>query len=475
MELNRISDCVWEIPKTGAMRVPGRIYADRRLLDIAKGDKALDQVVNVATLPGIVKWSLAMPDIHWGYGFPIGGVAAFDLDEGVISPGGVGYDINCGVRVCKTGLRFEELEGKHKKLVNALFSAVPAGVGGDSAIGRVSKVDGARIVTEGARWAVENGYGVPSDLDHTEDGGRMPGADPAAASDTAFRRGLGQVGTLGSGNHFLELDRVTDVYGPEAERVFGLRPGDVVLLIHCGSRGFGYQICDENVHDFVKIAGRYGIDLADRQLACAPASSPEGKRYLAAMACAANFAWVNRQVIMTLAGKAMSDCLGKTVEPELIYDVCHNIAKIEDHDVDGVMKTVIVHRKGATRAFPAGHPLTPAKYREVGQPVLVPGDMGRSSFLLTGLPGAMKETFGSTCHGAGRLASRGEMNRRMAGVDIQGELAALGVTVRGKTRSSLAEEMPSAYKDANVVTEVMETAGISKRICKFVPFAVVKG
>ncbi len=613
MDLKRVSDCVWEIPKTGAMRVPGRIYADKRLLDLAKGDKALDQVVNVATLPGIVKWSLAMPDIHWGYGFPIGGVAAFDLDEGVISPGGVGYDINClsgdtrilladgrtlpiseivenelrvavahfadgelretricsgiakapsspvceivtasgkklvatvdhriltqegwrelgalnsdsrvasvtngdvvweavvetlprpdvtrvydigvtskehnfvaaglvvhncGVRVCKTGLRFQELEGKHKKLVNALFNAVPTGVGGDSAIGRLSREDGARIVTGGAKWAVENGYGTPADLEHTEDGGTMPGADPAAPSDTAFKRGMGQVGTLGSGNHFLELDRVAEVYGPEAETVFGLREGDVVLLIHCGSRGFGYQICDENVHDFVKIAGRYHIDLADRQLACAPASSHEGKQYLAAMACAANYAWVNRQVIQSLAGKAISDCLGKTVTPELIYDVCHNIAKIEEHEVDGKMKKVIVHRKGATRAFPAGHPLTPAKYKDVGQPVLVPGDMGRSSFLLTGLPGAMNETFGSTCHGAGRLASRGEMNRRMAGVDLDAELRAMGVTVRGKTRSSLAEEMPSAYKDAGVVTEVMERAGISKRIAKFVPFAVIKG
>lgn len=613
MDLKRVSDCVWEIPKTGAMRVPGRIYADKRLLDLAKGDKALDQVVNVATLPGIVKWSLAMPDIHWGYGFPIGGVAAFDLDEGVISPGGVGYDINClsgdtrilladgrtlpiseivenelrvavahfadgelretricsgiakapsspvceivtasgkklvatvdhriltqegwrelgalnsdsrvasvtngdvvweavvetlprpdvtrvydigvtskehnfvaaglvvhncGVRVCKTGLRFQELEGKHKKLVNALFNAVPTGVGGDSAIGRLSREDGARIVTGGAKWAVENGYGTPADLEHTEDGGTMPGADPAAPSDTAFKRGMGQVGTLGSGNHFLELDRVSEVYGPEAETVFGLREGDVVLLIHCGSRGFGYQICDENVHDFVKIAGRYHIDLADRQLACAPASSHEGKQYLAAMACAANYAWVNRQVIQSLAGKAISDCLGKTVTPELIYDVCHNIAKIEEHEVDGKMKKVIVHRKGATRAFPAGHPLTPAKYKDVGQPVLVPGDMGRSSFLLTGLPGAMNETFGSTCHGAGRLASRGEMNRRMAGVDLDAELRAMGVTVRGKTRSSLAEEMPSAYKDAGVVTEVMERAGISKRIAKFVPFAVIKG
>ncbi|MCE9582038.1 MAG: RtcB family protein [Planctomycetes bacterium] len=475
MELKRISDCVWEIPKTGAMRVPGRIYADKRLLDLAKGDKALDQVVNVATLPGIVKWSLAMPDIHWGYGFPIGGVAAFSLDEGVISPGGVGYDINCGVRVCKTGLTFKELEGKHKKLVNALFNAVPTGVGGDSAIGRLSKADGTGIVTTGAKWAVEHGFGKPSDLDYTEDGGTMAGADPAAASDTAFKRGLGQVGTLGSGNHFLELDRVDETYTPEALSVFGLSVGDVVLLIHCGSRGFGYQICDENVHDFVKIAGRYHIDLADRQLACAPASSWEGKKYLSAMACAANYAWVNRQVIMILAGRALSDCLGKSVEPELIYDVCHNIAKIEDHEVDGKMMKVIVHRKGATRAFPAGHPLTPAKYKDVGQPVLVPGDMGRCSFLLTGLPGAMKETFGSTCHGAGRTASRGEMNRRMQGVDLDAELRSMGVTVRGKTRASLAEEMPSAYKDADVVTEVMERAGISKRIAKFVPFAVIKG
>ncbi|MCC6740874.1 MAG: RtcB family protein [Planctomycetia bacterium] len=613
MDLKRVGDCVWEIPKSGAMRVPGRIYADKRLLDLAKGDKALDQVVNVATLPGIVKWSLAMPDIHWGYGFPIGGVAAFDADEGVISPGGVGYDINClagdtqvllpgsgtrslseivesryqgeilhlvdgemrptrvraglsrapgnpvrelvtvsgrrvvgtedhliltrdgwrelgsvargvriaavqsgdvfwdavesvtsrpdvtrvydievesphhnfvagglvvhncGVRVCKTGLRFDELEGKHKKLVNALFNAVPTGVGGDSAIGRLSKEDGARIVTQGAKWAVEHGYATPADLEHTEDGGTMPGADPAAPSDTAFRRGMGQVGTLGSGNHFLELDRVVEVYGPEAESVFGLREGDVVLLIHCGSRGFGYQICDENVHDFVKIAHRYHIDLVDKQLACAPAASPEGRQYLSAMACAANYAWVNRQVIQTLAGKAIGDCLGKKVEPELIYDVCHNIAKVEEHEVDGKMRKVIVHRKGATRAFPPGHPLTPGKYKEVGQPVLVPGDMGRSSYLLTGLPGAMKETFGSTCHGAGRLASRGEMNRRMSGVDLDAELRAMGVTVRGKTRSSLAEEMPSAYKDAGIVTEVMERAGISKRIAKFVPFAVIKG
>lgn len=475
MNLRKISDCVWEIPMTGAMRVPGRVYADHRLLDLAKGDKALDQVANVATLPGIVKWSLAMPDIHWGYGFPIGGVAAFRLDDGVISPGGVGYDINCGVRVAKTGLNFRELDGKHKKLVNALFGAVPAGVGGDSAIPRPSKEDGARVLTEGARWAVEQGYGRARDLDHIEDGGIMPGADPDAASETAIKRGMGQIGTLGSGNHFLELDRVAEVYGPEAESVFGLHVDDVVLLIHCGSRGFGYQVCDDNVHRFVKIAGRYGIELADRQLACAPAASHEGREYLTAMACAANYAWVNRQVIMALSEKAIGEALGRKVELELIYDVCHNIAKIEEHDVDGVATRVIVHRKGATRAFPAHHPLTPKAYRDIGQPVLVPGDMGRASFLLTGLPGAMKETFGSTCHGAGRVASRGEMNRRMAKVDLDAEMRSMGVTVRSKTRSSMAEEMPSAYKDADVVTEVMERAGISKRIARFQPFAVIKG
>ena len=475
MNLKRISDCLWEIPKSGAMRVPGRVYADSRLMDLAKGDKALDQVANVATLPGIVNWSLAMPDIHWGYGFPIGGVAAFDMDEGVISPGGVGYDINCGVRIAKTGLRFPELDGLHKKLVNALFRAIPAGVGGDGAIPRPSVPEAVRVVTEGARWAVENGYGRPRDLDHIEDGGIMPGANPDAVSDHAFKRGMAQIGTLGSGNHFIELDRVVEVYGPEAESVFGLHVDDVVVLIHSGSRGFGYQVCDENVHEFVKVASRYGIDLADRQLACAPASSHEGLKYLTAMACAANFAWVNRQVIMALAERALTEALGRAVEFDLIYDVCHNIAKIEEHEVNGAMKKVIVHRKGATRAFPAHHPLTPKAYRDIGQPVLVPGDMGRASYLLTGLPGAMKETFGSTCHGAGRVASRGEMNRRMAQVDLDAEMRAMGVTVRSKTRSSFAEEMPSAYKDAGVVTEVMEWAGISRRIARFQPFGVVKG
>jgi tRNA-splicing ligase RtcB len=382
---------------------------------------------------------------------------------------------NCGVRVAKTGLRFDTLEGLHKKLASALFAAVPCGVGEDSAIPKPSKEDALRIVTEGARWAVEKGYGRERDLLHTEDAGAMPGADPSGPSDTAYARGMAQVGTLGSGNHFLELDRVAETYAPEAESVFGLREGDVVLLIHCGSRGFGHQICDENVRGFVKAASKYGIRLVDRQLACAPASSPEGRRYLGAMACAANFAWVNRQVIMGLAEKALARTLGKPVEMELIYDVCHNIAKVETHDVDGVPTRLIVHRKGATRAFPPGHPLTPALYRDVGQPVLVPGDMGRASYLLTGLPGAMKETFGSTCHGAGRVASRSEMNRRMARVDIDAEMRAMGVTVRSKTRASMAEEMPDAYKDAGEVVHVMERAGISRRIAKFAPFVVIKG
>jgi tRNA-splicing ligase RtcB len=478
--LERVDACRWRIPASyeEGMRVPGLVFADEKLLkDIAK-DQALQQVANVAHLPGIVGYSLAMPDIHLGYGFPIGGVAAVDADEGVISPGGVGYDINCGVRLVRTRLHFNDVHGKIDRIADHLFNTVPCGVGSQGAIPSLSIADERRLTQKGARWAIENGFGRAEDLDHTEENGCLAGADADALSETALKRGSKQVGTLGSGNHFLELGRVDTVFRPDVAGALGIEMDQVIAIIHSGSRGLGYQTCDDHLRVMGRAMEKYGIRLPDRQLACAPIKSPEGQRYLAAMACAANYAWVNRQVMMSLLERALMESLAigpRDLGLSLIYDVCHNVAKFETHEVEGVKRKLCVHRKGATRAFGPGHPAIPATLRPVGQPVLIPGDMGRYSFLLVGTAGAMKETFGSTCHGAGRVMSRTQSKKESRGHNLEAELAERGVTVRHEGRGTLAEEMPHAYKDVAEVVEVMEHAGVSNRVARFKPFAVIKG
>jgi tRNA-splicing ligase RtcB (3'-phosphate/5'-hydroxy nucleic acid ligase) len=478
MEVLKVHDYLWEIPRSGMMRVPGRIYASARMMADLRNDPALGQVANVACLPGIVGYSLAMPDIHWGYGFPIGGVAAIDADSGVVSPGGVGYDINCGVRLVRTNLHYDDVSFKAERMADALYDAIPAGVGSHGAIPGLDVADLRRLLAKGAGWTRENGYASDADLAHTEENGRLAMADPDAVSELAYQRGRVQLGTLGSGNHFLECSRIDHIYDPATASALGLELGQVALLIHSGSRGLGHQTCDDYLRVMGTAMGRYGIQLPDRQLAAVPINSSEGRAYLGAMAAAANFAWCNRQLIMHLAERALEHALQigpRELGFTLIYDVCHNIAKFEQHEVDNRVRTLCVHRKGATRAFGPGHPSLPAALRELGQPVLIPGDMGRYSFLLIGQERAMKETFGSTCHGAGRVMSRHQAQRAARGRNLYAEMAAAGVVVRSRGRATVAEEMPAAYKDVADVVEVMEAAGVSRKVARFKPFAVVKG
>ena len=478
IELNRLEAFLWEIPPQGGMRVPGRVYASEKLMSGLKADNSLKQVMNVAHLPGIVGYSLAMPDIHWGYGFPIGGVAAVNVDDGVISPGGVGYDINCGVRLVKTGLAFEQIRDKLVRVVDTLFSLIPSGVGSEGAITKLSRQDEKRLLREGARWAVAEGYGSHDDLYHMEEGGKLATADAELLTDRALERALKQVGTLGSGNHFVEIGRVEEIYLSEAADTLGLFPDQVVILIHTGSRGLGYQVCEDSLKVMNKAMTKYGISLPDRQLACMPIQSLEGQDYLAAMGAAANYAWGNRQVIMSQAEKAFMKAL--SISPRelgfsLIYDVCHNIAKMEDHVIGGKQRRLCVHRKGATRAFAPGHPQIPADYRNIGQPVLIPGDMGRYSYLSVGTEMAMEKTFGSTCHGAGRVMSRAQSKKQSRTINIDQEMARRGVIARYQGRGTMAEEMPHAYKDVSDVVETMDHAGVSKRVARFRPVGVIKG
>jgi tRNA-splicing ligase RtcB (3'-phosphate/5'-hydroxy nucleic acid ligase) len=478
MQLLKVHDYLWEIPRTGAMRVPGRVYLSEKMLAEVRDDPCLEQVRNVACLPGIVGYSLAMPDVHWGYGFPIGGVAAVDSDQGVISPGGVGYDINCGVRLVRTRLAYHDIAPHADAIADALFAAIPAGVGSEGAIPSLSPAEMKRIARDGIQWAKREGYASQSDIDHTEENGRYAIADPDAVSEQAYSRGRRQLGTLGSGNHFLELGRVDQIHAPDAARALGLELGQVTMIIHSGSRGLGHQTCD----DYLRVVGRamagYGIELPDRQLAAVPISSPEGKAYLGAMAAAANFAWCNRQLMMHLAERAISRSLAISEGDlgfALVYDVCHNIAKFEEHVVEGRKRRLCVHRKGATRSFGPGHPALPPAVRALGQPVLIPGDMGRYSFVLLGSERAMRETFGSTCHGAGRVMSRHAAKRASRGRDLIAELRASGVTIRYQGRATVAEEMPAAYKDVAEVVSVMEAAGVSRKVARLKPFLVVKG
>jgi tRNA-splicing ligase RtcB len=460
------------------MLVPGMVYATEELIAEVRGDPALQQVANVACLPGIVGQSMAMPDFHYGYGFPIGGVAATRVDEGVVSPGGVGYDINCGVRLLRTELSAEEIQPKVNDIVGALFAAVPAGVGSK---GRISAAGGELddVLEQGAGWAVRRGYGTQDDLEHCEENGCIEGADPGCVSDRAHKRGRPQLGTLGSGNHFLEVQMVDQIYDQSAAQVMGiLEPGQVTVMIHTGSRGFGHQVCDDYIERMHAAVRKYDIDLPDRELVCAPVESPEAKQYLSAMACAANYAWANRQCITHRVREAFADVLGAgpgKLGLQLVYDVCHNIAKLETHEVDGEPVSLCVHRKGATRAFAPGADDVPARYRDTGQPVIVPGDMGTASYVLVGTEGAMEQTFGSTCHGAGRRLSRRAALRRKRSGQVFSELRQQGIAVRAAGKRTLAEEMPEAYKDIDAVIAACHGADISRKVCRLRPLGVTKG
>jgi tRNA-splicing ligase RtcB len=479
--LEQVAPCQWKIPKSyrDDMRVDGIIFADETLIDQIKKDQGPEQVVNVATLPGIQKASLAMPDIHWGYGFAIGGVAATDPEEGgVISPGGVGYDINCGVRLLRTNLSWDDLKPRVRPLVDQLFRDIPTGVGQKGRF-LFDKPRLAKLMEEGTSFVVSRGWGTERDLEFTEAGGRLAGAEPDRVSDRAFSRGYDQCGTLGSGNHFLEVEVVDRIHDTEAADAMGLREGQVTVLVHSGSRGLGYQVCDDALDMFKRAPKKYGFTLPDNQLACAPVRSPEGQAYLGAMRAAANFAWCNRQLLAHQAREVFARIFGKPWEElgmELVYDVAHNIAKFEDHELGGgVRKQVCVHRKGATRAFPAHHPEVPRPYRAIGQPVIIPGSMGTASWVLVGQPGSMEQSFGTTCHGAGRMMSRTAAVRLAAGRRIDKELDQIGIIARARGQKGLAEEQPAAYKDVDQVVEVVDKAGISKKVARLRPVGVIKG
>ena len=478
--LKKIDDYRWEIPKSykAGMSVPGLIYASEAMLNHIWEEQVFQQVANVAFLPGIVGHSLAMPDIHWGYGFPIGGVAATRVEDGVVSPGGVGFDINCGVRLLRTNLTEEEVRPKIEQLTTELYVNVPSGLGSTGKL-RVKEKELNEVLAKGSRWAVEKGYGEAEDIKVTEESGCMKGANPDKVSSKAKQRGIPQSGTLGSGNHFLEVEAVDEIYDRDAAKVMGIDDvGQVLILIHTGSRGFGHQVCTDYVALLGQAVKRYGINLPDRQLACAPIKSPEGQDYLAAMACAANYAWTNRQCIVHWVREALVKVFGKSRRQlglEQVYDVAHNIAKIEEYTINGKKLTLCVHRKGATRAFPAKHPDIPDVYRDIGQPVLIPGDMGRCSYVALGTEMAMKETFGSTCHGAGRVQSRTAAKRSLRGTDVAKALAAKGITVKAGSMDSLAEEASEAYKDVSEVVDVTHKAGISRKVARARPIGVIKG
>jgi len=478
--LKKIDDYRWEIPKSykAGMSVPGLIFASEAMLNHIWEEQVFQQVANVAFLLGIVDHSLAMPDIHWGYGFPIGGVAATRVEDGVVSPGGVGFDINCGVRLLRTNLTEEEVKPKIEQLIATLFANIPSGLGSTGKL-RVNEKELDKVLINGSRWAVEKGYGEAEDIVVTEESGCMKGANPDKVSAKAKKRGIPQLGTLGSGNHFLEVEVLDKIYDPEAAKAMGIGDlGQVLILIHTGSRGFGHQVCSDYVRTLGEAVRKYGISLPDRQLACAPVGSPEGQDYLQAMACAANYAWTNRQCITHWTRESLVKVFGKSrreLGMEQIYDVAHNIAKIEEYPIDGKKHTLCVHRKGATRAFPAGHPDIPDIYKSIGQPILIPGDMGRCSYILVGTERAMKESFGSTCHGAGRIQSRTAAKRSLRGADVAQALADRGITVKTGSIGSLAEEASEAYKDVTEVVDVTHKAGISRKVARAIPLGVIKG
>ena len=479
--LERIDRYLWRIPQKykPGMRVPGLIIADEELLEKMKTDRTLEQCANVAHLPGIYKYAITLPDGHEGYGFPIGGVAATDYDEGVISPGGVGYDINCGVRLITTNMTEQDIRPKLAELTSTIFSNVPCGLGSRRKDFRVTVHELERLMTEGVQWVIDQGLGWTEDAEHCEERGCMENANPDKVSATAKNRGLAQVGTLGSGNHFLEIQKVDKIYNPTVAKEFGIeQEGQVTVMIHCGSRGFGHQICSDYLRIMERAVHKYKLALPDRELACAPGTSKEAEDYFQAMACAVNYAFSNRQAIMHWVRESFEKVFKRPAEEmglKLVYDVAHNIAKIETHRVDGEKRKVWVHRKGATRAFPPGAPEVPADYRAVGQPVLIPGSMGTSSWLLVGTPKAMELTFGSTAHGAGRMMSRAAAKRRFYGGDIKRALENRGIVVRAASQVVLAEEADPAYKNVDRVAEVSHNVGIATKVARMVPLAVVKG
>ena len=475
MELQRLDEYRVLVPRSNkkGMKVDGLIYADETLAAQIVKDQTVEQVANVATLPGLVGYSLAMPDAHQGYGFCIGGVAGSDPETGIVSAGGVGFDINCGVRLLVSEARYDDVRGQVCALMDELFRVIPCGTGKKGAIG-LDERQLADVLVEGARWAVRSGYGTEADLSRIEEYGRLPGADPGNVSARARERGSPQLGTLGSGNHFIELQRVSEIEDGPVASAFGLEEGRLAVMIHSGSRGLGHQVCTDYLDSMQEGMPKYGISVVDRQLACVPVGSAEGKRYLSAMAAAANFAFANRQMMTHWTREVFRRVLGRG-SLRLVYDVCHNIAKFEEHRVGHVTKNILVHRKGATRAFPAGHPILPADLRPVGQPVLIPGSMGTCSYVLAGTGRAMSETFGSSCHGAGRAMSRTQARRETSGEELMSEMRARGVYVRGQSRSGLTEEKPDAYKDVSSVVEVVHRAGIARKVARLVPAAVMKG
>ncbi len=475
--LERRGDCHYIIPAEGRMLVPGRIFGSHHILQEQIGSKAFQQVKNVACLPGIVEASMAMPDIHEGYGFPIGGVAAMDFAQGVITPGGIGYDINCGVRVMVTEISKEEMEGKIQALVDSLFRLIPAGVGKEGPI-KLNRKEIDQVLARGAAWAVEQGYGFPEDLLRSEENGAMAGAEPSAVSERAFQRGKNELGTLGSGNHFVEVGYVERVYDQPAASAYGIWPDQVVMWVHSGSRGLGHQVCSDYIGVMRRAAVTYGTVQPDRQLDSAPISSPEGQTYFRAMAAASNYAWANRQILSHYVREAVGEVLGKSVTQiglRLVYDVAHNIGKIEKHNIDGVLRKVLVHRKGATRAFGPGSPDIPREYREVGQPVLVPGDMGRASWVLAGTAASPALSFCSACHGAGRAMSRTSAKKAVSVDDLKRDLLSMGVVVRSTTVKGLVEEAPLAYKDVDEVVDSTVRAGLGRKVARLRPLGVIKG
>jgi len=476
-QLIKKSDFLWEIPKTfrDDMLVPAHIYALEEMLDDLFGDRSLEQLINVTTLRGIQKAAVVMPDAHEGYGFPIGGIAATEWPHGVISPGGIGYDINCGVRLLVTDLMFDDVSDRLEKLSEELYAQIPSGVGRGGSI-KLSLKEIDMVLKEGAAWAVRNGYGLEEDIDHIESNGVLNNADPRSVSEHAKKRGNDQLGTIGAGNHFVEVDKVDNIFNDSTASVLNLHKNQIVVLIHTGSRGFGHQVATDYLRIFLSAMDGYDLHPPDRELACAPFNSPEGQKYFDAMACAANFAWCNREVITWEVRKALTNVFGKSTGPiRLLYDVAHNIAKIEEHKVDHKTMKLIVHRKGATRAFGPGRKEIPADYRETGQPVLIPGSMGTASYVLTGTSKSMEATFGSSCHGAGRRMSRKAAKREVDAPQLQQKLRGEGIYVQAGSYAGIAEEAPIAYKDVDIVVETVHKAGIAEKIAKLKPLAVIKG
>ncbi|HXX73263.1 MAG TPA: RtcB family protein [Candidatus Acidoferrales bacterium] len=481
IQIRQVDKFIWEIPQNTqpGMNVPGRIYADDALIEKMRTDATLQQCANVATLPGLYKYAITMPDGHEGYGFPIGGVAASDYNNGIVSPGGIGFDINCGVRLIRTNLSEVDVRPNLSRLLDGLFSNVPSGLGSRGKVGRLSPADLEKVTTEGVEWAIDHGYGWGEDQKHCEENGCMETANPDKVSGTAKQRGAPQLGSLGSGNHFLEIEKVDKIYDSAvAEKLGVTKEGQVLVLVHTGSRGFGYQVCSDYLRVMERAMQKYGIRLPDRQLACAPANSNEVEDYIGAMSCAANFAWSNRQMITHWTRESFEKTFGKSADEldmGLIYDVAHNIAKIEEHAVEGGIKKVYVHRKGATRAFPPGHPAVPPEYRDIGQPVLIPGSMGTASWILVGTPKAMELSFGTTAHGAGRFMSRSAAKRRNPARAVEDQLSKKGIMIRAENFGTVSEEAPEAYKNVDSVAEVSHQLGIATKVARLTPIGVTKG